>query len=129
MDRIQERDRRFTDTESRLRGLLPGADCRSTAAVLRALGCDVPDLPADGAEIVVAGRGIASWTAPAALAMQRRGIFDAPVICSIHGQDANVTGRQHPGWLAAISHQVAAMTVGSSFSLPASIVPAPYCFA
>lgn len=52
--------------ESRLRGLLPGADCRSTAAVLRALGCDVPDLPADGAEIVVAGRGIASWTAPAA---------------------------------------------------------------
>lgn len=52
--------------ESRLRGLLPGADCRSTAAVLRALGCDVPDLPADGSEIVVVGRGIASWTAPAA---------------------------------------------------------------
>lgn len=52
--------------QSRLRGLLPGADCRSTAAVLRALGCDVPELPADGAEIVVAGRGIASWTAPAA---------------------------------------------------------------
>ena len=52
--------------ESRLRGLLPGADCRSTAAVLRALGCDVPDLPADGSEIVVAGRGIASWTAPGA---------------------------------------------------------------
>jgi 3-phosphoshikimate 1-carboxyvinyltransferase len=51
---------------SRLRGLLPGADCRSTAAVLRALGCAVPDLPADGAEIVVAGRGIGSWTAPAA---------------------------------------------------------------
>jgi 3-phosphoshikimate 1-carboxyvinyltransferase len=52
--------------QSRLRGLLPGADCRSTAAVLRALGCDVPDLPADGSEITVAGRGIASWTAPAA---------------------------------------------------------------
>lgn len=52
--------------ESRLRGLLPGADCRSTAAVLRALGCDVPDLPADGSEITVAGRGIASWTAPSA---------------------------------------------------------------
>jgi 3-phosphoshikimate 1-carboxyvinyltransferase len=51
---------------SRLRGLLPGADCRSTAAVLRALGCDVPDLPPDGSEIAVAGRGIASWTAPAA---------------------------------------------------------------
>lgn len=51
--------------ESRLRGLLPGADCRSTASVLRALGADVPDLPAHGGEIVVAGRGIASWTAPA----------------------------------------------------------------
>lgn len=51
--------------ESRLRGLLPGADCRSTASVLRALGCAVPDLPADGSEMVVAGRGIASWTAPA----------------------------------------------------------------
>ncbi|WP_420129510.1 3-phosphoshikimate 1-carboxyvinyltransferase, partial [Longimicrobium sp.] len=51
--------------ESRLRGLLPGADCRSTASVLRALGCAVPDLPADGSEIVVMGRGIGSWTAPA----------------------------------------------------------------
>ena len=51
--------------ESRLRGLLPGADCRSTASVLRALGCGVPDLPADGSEIVVAGRGMESWTAPA----------------------------------------------------------------
>ncbi|MBV9108793.1 MAG: 3-phosphoshikimate 1-carboxyvinyltransferase, partial [Gemmatimonadetes bacterium] len=27
--------------ESRLSGLLPGEDCRSTASVLRALGCDV----------------------------------------------------------------------------------------
>jgi len=51
--------------ESRLRGLLPGADCRSTAAVLRALGCAVPDLPPDGSEIAVAGQGIASWRAPA----------------------------------------------------------------
>jgi 3-phosphoshikimate 1-carboxyvinyltransferase len=52
--------------ESRLRGLLPGADCRSTASVLRALGCDVPDLSADGSEIRVHGRGIGAWTAPAA---------------------------------------------------------------
>lgn len=51
--------------ESRLRGLLPGADCRSTASVLRALGCDLPDLPADGSEIRVAGRGIGSWIEPA----------------------------------------------------------------
>ncbi|HEU0300240.1 MAG TPA: 3-phosphoshikimate 1-carboxyvinyltransferase [Longimicrobium sp.] len=52
--------------ESRLRGLLPGADCRSTASVLRALGCGVPDLPVDGAEIRVAGRGIGAWSAPEA---------------------------------------------------------------
>jgi 3-phosphoshikimate 1-carboxyvinyltransferase len=53
--------------ESRLRGLLPGADCRSTASVLRALGCAVPDLPADGSEIRVTGRGIGAWTASAEL--------------------------------------------------------------
>ena len=51
--------------ESRLRGLLPGEDCRSTASVLRALGCDVPAPPADGGEIVVRGRGIGGWRAPA----------------------------------------------------------------
>ena len=50
--------------QSRLRGLLPGEDCRSTAAVLRALGCAVPDPCADGGEIVVRGRGIPGWTAP-----------------------------------------------------------------
>lgn len=53
------------DGESRLRGLLPGADCRSTASVLRALGVDAPDLPADGSEIRVTGRGIGAWTPPA----------------------------------------------------------------
>jgi 3-phosphoshikimate 1-carboxyvinyltransferase len=51
--------------QSRLRGLLPGADCRSTAAVLRALGCDVPDPPADGGEVRVHGRGLDAWRAPA----------------------------------------------------------------
>jgi 3-phosphoshikimate 1-carboxyvinyltransferase len=52
--------------ESRLSGLLPGEDCRSTAAVLRALGCEVPDLPDDGGEIVVRGRGVATWRRPSA---------------------------------------------------------------
>jgi 3-phosphoshikimate 1-carboxyvinyltransferase len=51
--------------ESRLRGLLSGEDCRSTASVLRALGCDVPAPPADGGEIRVVGRGLAAWRAPA----------------------------------------------------------------
>lgn len=50
--------------ESRLRGLLPGADCRSTASVLRALGCQIPDLPADGSESRISGPGILDWRAP-----------------------------------------------------------------
>lgn len=54
--------------ESRLRGLLAGADCRSTAAVLRALGCPLPDLPADGGEVRVPGSGLEGWReSPAAL--------------------------------------------------------------
>jgi len=52
--------------DSRLSGLLPGEDCRSTASVLRALGCDVPAPPADGGEIVVRGRGLHAWRAPGA---------------------------------------------------------------
>jgi 3-phosphoshikimate 1-carboxyvinyltransferase len=51
---------------SRLRGLLPGEDCRSTASVLRALGCDVPSPPDDGGEVRVDGRGLDAWRAPAA---------------------------------------------------------------
>ena len=52
--------------DSRLSGLLPGEDCRSTASVLRALGCDVPVPPDDAGEIVVRGRGFASWRASGA---------------------------------------------------------------
>lgn len=51
--------------ESRLRGLLPSADCRSTAAVLRSLGCPVPDLPNAGEEVRIDSRGIRAWRAPA----------------------------------------------------------------
>lgn len=50
--------------ESRLSGLLAGADCRSTAEVLRALGVDIPDLPSDGSEIRVRSEGIGAWHAP-----------------------------------------------------------------
>ena len=50
--------------ESRLSGLLPGADCRSTAAVLGALGVSIPALPEDGSEIRVRSEGIGSWRAP-----------------------------------------------------------------
>jgi len=48
-----------------LTGLLPGEDARSTAAALRSLGVPVPELPADGATIAVAGRGLQGLSAPA----------------------------------------------------------------
>ncbi|HET7229850.1 MAG TPA: 3-phosphoshikimate 1-carboxyvinyltransferase [Longimicrobium sp.] len=72
--------------DSRLSGLLPGEDCRSTAAVLRALGCDVPEPPADGGEIVVRGRGLNAWRAP-----------DAPLDCGNSG----TTSRLMMGLLAS----------------------------
>ncbi|MEX2571356.1 MAG: 3-phosphoshikimate 1-carboxyvinyltransferase [Gemmatimonadota bacterium] len=50
--------------ESRLRGLLPGEDCQSTAAILRALGVSAPILPLNGSEITVTSDGIDAWTAP-----------------------------------------------------------------
>jgi 3-phosphoshikimate 1-carboxyvinyltransferase len=56
----------LADGESRLRGLLPGADCRSTAAALRALGVDLPDLPSDGREIRVQGVGLRGLRPPVA---------------------------------------------------------------
>jgi 3-phosphoshikimate 1-carboxyvinyltransferase len=52
---------------SRLSGLLPGADCRSTAAVLNALGAHIPALPADGSPITVDSAGLAGWRQPAGI--------------------------------------------------------------
>lgn len=49
---------------STLRNLLPGEDVQSTARVLRQLGCDVPEVPASGAEVRITGQGPAGWRAP-----------------------------------------------------------------
>ena len=65
--------------ESRLRGLLPGEDCRSTASVLRGLGCGVPAPPDDGGEIRVSGHGLVGWRAP-----------DAPLDCGNSGTTARL---------------------------------------
>ena len=51
--------------ESRLSGLLGGEDPMSTASALRALGARLPDLPTDGSEIVVRGRGLRDLLPPA----------------------------------------------------------------
>lgn len=50
--------------ESRLRGLLPGADCHNTASILRALGNSIPDLPGEGDEIRISSVGIENWQRP-----------------------------------------------------------------
>lgn len=54
----------LADGESRLRGLLPGADPRATADALRTLGADIPELPSDGSEIRVRGRGLRGLREP-----------------------------------------------------------------
>lgn len=53
----------LAEGRSRIRTPLVGADTESTAACLRALGCDVPDLSAPA--IVVEGRGLHGLVAPA----------------------------------------------------------------
>ena len=50
--------------ESRLTNLLTGADCQSTAAILRALGCPIPLLPQNGGEVRVQSGGFDAWQAP-----------------------------------------------------------------
>jgi 3-phosphoshikimate 1-carboxyvinyltransferase len=57
----------LADGESRLEGLLPGADCRSTAGVLRHLGVPVPELPSDGAPFALEGVGLRGLRAPGAV--------------------------------------------------------------
>jgi 3-phosphoshikimate 1-carboxyvinyltransferase len=121
--------------ESRLRGLLPGADCRSTAAVLRALGCDVPNLPADGAEIVVRGRGIEAWAAPAAwldcgnsgtTARLMMGLLASrPFACTLTGDDS-LRGRP----MRRITEPLARMgarfrEAGAPGSLPIEVIGGP----
>jgi 3-phosphoshikimate 1-carboxyvinyltransferase len=121
--------------ESRLRGLLAGADCRSTAAVLRALGCDVPDLPADGSEIVVRGRGIEAWTAPASwldcgnsgtTARLMMGLLASrPFACTLTGDDSL---RSRP--MRRITEPLARMgarfrEAGAPGSLPIEVIGGP----
>ena len=54
----------LADGESRIRGVLPAEDPKSTAAVLRLLGTAVPDIPDDGREISIRGHGLRGLRAP-----------------------------------------------------------------
>ena len=55
----------LAEGESRISGLLAGADPRSTAAAMRSLGARIPDLPPDGSAITVRGRGLRALKEPA----------------------------------------------------------------
>lgn len=88
--------------ESRLRGLLAGGDCRSTAAVLRSLGSEIPDLPADGSEIRVESRGLGAWRSPAGAldcgnsgttARLLMGLLAGRPICATLTGDASLSSR------------------------------------
>ncbi len=50
--------------ESRLSGLLSGADPQSTASVLRSLGADIPSFDGSGSEIRIRGLGLRGLRAP-----------------------------------------------------------------
>lgn len=51
----------LADGTSRIRGVLDSGDVQSTAGVLRALGCDIPELTSD---FTVVGGGLRSFTQP-----------------------------------------------------------------
>lgn len=54
----------LADGESRLRGLLHGADPHSTARAMAALGAGVTRLPDDGGEVRIRGRGLRGLSEP-----------------------------------------------------------------
>lgn len=54
-------------------------------------------------------------TASAAVALRRHGLTNAPIVCSIHGTDANVHGRRDPSLFARTMSGVDLVTVGTGF--------------
>jgi 3-phosphoshikimate 1-carboxyvinyltransferase len=92
----------LAEGESRLRGVLPSADPRSTASALRALGVGIPELPIDGSEICIQGRGLRGLVLPeAALDLGNSGTGTRLLLGVLAGQpfssvidgDASLRGR------------------------------------
>jgi colanic acid/amylovoran biosynthesis glycosyltransferase len=54
-------------------------------------------------------------TAGAAVALRREGLVTAPIVCSIHGQDANVTARYAHDTFRSLHAELACLTVGTAF--------------
>lgn len=54
-------------------------------------------------------------TGVAAVSLRRTGVFDAPIVCSFHGYDANVIATKYPGCFDGMLGQVACVTAGTEF--------------
>ena len=54
-------------------------------------------------------------TGVAAVALRDAGVFDAPIVCSFHGYDANVISQQVPGIYDPMIGVVAQVTAGTTF--------------
>jgi colanic acid/amylovoran biosynthesis glycosyltransferase len=54
-------------------------------------------------------------TGVAAVALRDAGVFDAPIVCSFHGYDANVIAQQVPGIYDPMIGAVAQVTAGTTF--------------
>ena len=54
-------------------------------------------------------------TGVAAVALRDAGVFDAPIVCSFHGYDANVIAQQVPGIYNPMIGTVAQVTAGTTF--------------
>jgi colanic acid/amylovoran biosynthesis glycosyltransferase len=54
-------------------------------------------------------------TGVAAVALRAAGLFDAPIVCSFHGYDANVIAAQKPGCYDPMLGRVARVTAGTEF--------------
>jgi 3-phosphoshikimate 1-carboxyvinyltransferase len=102
---------------SRIRGALTGADCRSTAEVLRALGAEIPDLIATAGELRIESRGLLGWRAPERMldcgnsgttARLMLGWLAGRPFCSALTGDASLRGRP----MRRVSEPLSAMGAG-----------------
>jgi len=121
--------------ESRLRGLLTGEDCRSTAAVLRALGVGIPDLSDGSGEVRITSKGIDAWSSPAAIldcgnsgttARLMMGLLAGRHFCSSLTGDESLKGRPMRRIATPLAEMGARVTeLGSADRLPLEICGGP----
>jgi 3-phosphoshikimate 1-carboxyvinyltransferase len=120
---------------SQIRGLLPGADCQSTASALRSLGVAIPPLPTDGGLLTLSGVGPGGLTDPAesldcgnsgTTARLLLGILAGAGVTAVLTGDASLRGRP----MRRVTEPLRAMgavfeELGEADRLPIRVRPAP----